>query len=94
MTTSQYMKTDLASILLVHGLNDQKTEIYLDFGIHNPQHLNTHNIQRCLCHNGGSWLTTLLHPLVDTVLGFLVLGGVGFNCYLLVRIFWPPSPPH
>ena len=44
-------------------------------------------------HPSGSCITTLVDPLVAMALGFLVLGGVGFNRYLLVRTFDPPTPP-
>ena len=38
----------------------------------------------------GLCLTTLVAPLVSMTLGFLVLVGVGFNVYLLVRTFETP----
>ena len=37
-------------------------------------------------HPSASRLTTLVFNLVATALGFIVLGGVGFNGYLLVRM--------
>ena len=42
---------------------------------------------------GGSCLTALVDPLVATELGFLVLGCLGFNRYLLVCKIWSPPPP-
>ena len=42
---------------------------------------------------GVSCLATLIYSLVATALGFLVLGGVGFNDYLLVSTIWPPPKP-
>ena len=38
----------------------------------------------------GLCLTNLVATLVSMTLGFLVLVGVGFNVYLLVRTFEPP----